>query len=220
MKDIHNALLTNTRVYAAAEKYDIPELKELAHQKFMSRLCMQSWPYDNFHLIVCEVILPTPANDAGVRDTVLSVCADAVEEITGVVVKNGIAAADWAPVLREDPDFLLEVLQRATSNNVRTATKTEEVHTVKVAELRRAHTQERQTIVKQSDMWQDQYVDSRKALDTYKVGVKELLGKADLSECPSKKCSKPFQPIFEEAGTTSLPKPYVLKCRKCRRTVR
>ena len=43
------ALMVNTRVYAAADKLDIPELKELAHEKFLSRLQSDAWPFHNFH---------------------------------------------------------------------------------------------------------------------------------------------------------------------------
>ena len=171
---------------------------------------MQPWPYDNFHLIVREVIRSTPTSDAGVRDTVLGVCADAVEEITGVAVKNGIAPADWAPILKEDPDFLLEVLQRAASNNVRTAT-----------ELKQTHAKEKQTLNNQSDVWESKYLDSREEMGTYEAaGLKKMLDKAKLLECPNYYCSRSFQPIFEEAGTTSSSEPIVLKCRKCTRKVR
>lgn len=48
-KHIHEALIANTRVYSAADKYEIPELKDLAHQKFLSRLEHDAWPYYKLH---------------------------------------------------------------------------------------------------------------------------------------------------------------------------
>lgn len=186
-KHIHEALIANTRVYSAADRYDIPELKDLAHQKFLSQLEHDAWPYykfhagksfqsvssfptlsqrcwegESFHLllshwwadecfwiaklilstVVLEVIRSAPVNDKGLRDTVVGICATAVGEITGVTVKhdNDVSAEDWGPVLKEDPDFLLQVLQRATSDNRRTTTETENVHKNQLRDLEQKYT--------------------------------------------------------------------------------
>ena len=47
---IHNTPLTNTRVYAAADKYEIPDLKHLAHEKLRSRLRLKPFPWHEFHI--------------------------------------------------------------------------------------------------------------------------------------------------------------------------
>lgn len=53
-KYTHDALIVNTKVYAAADKYDVPELKELAHRKVLDRLESDAWPFYNFHNGKCS----------------------------------------------------------------------------------------------------------------------------------------------------------------------
>jgi len=63
-------LITHTRVYALAEKYDIPSLKELAQSKFeMAMACF----YDSseFADAIEEVYCSTIDSDRGLRDVVL-----------------------------------------------------------------------------------------------------------------------------------------------------
>lgn len=63
-------LLTHTRVYALAEKYDIPSLKDLAQSKFeMAMACY----YDSseFADAIEEVYYSTIDSDRGLRDVVL-----------------------------------------------------------------------------------------------------------------------------------------------------
>lgn len=62
-------LLTHTRVYALAEKYDIPSLKQLARQKFeMAMACNYDSP--ELPLAIEEVYCSTIDNDRGLRDVV------------------------------------------------------------------------------------------------------------------------------------------------------
>ncbi|KAI5210444.1 hypothetical protein E4T39_00130 [Aureobasidium subglaciale] len=63
-------LLTHTRVYALAEKYDIPALKILAKSKFeMAMACYYDSP--EFADTIEEVYCSTIDNDRGLRDVVL-----------------------------------------------------------------------------------------------------------------------------------------------------
>lgn len=63
-------LLTHTRVYALAEKYDIPTLKELAKRKFeMAMACYYDSP--EFADAIEEVYCSTIDTDRGLRDVVL-----------------------------------------------------------------------------------------------------------------------------------------------------
>ncbi|KAH0292288.1 hypothetical protein M436DRAFT_60948 [Aureobasidium namibiae CBS 147.97] len=63
-------LLTHTRVYALAEKYDIPALKDLAKSKFeMAMACYYDSP--EFADAIEEVYCSTIDNDRGLRDVVL-----------------------------------------------------------------------------------------------------------------------------------------------------
>ena len=63
-------LLLHTRVYALAEKYDIPALKSLARRKFeMAMACFYDSP--EFADAVEEVYYSTIDTDRGLRDIVL-----------------------------------------------------------------------------------------------------------------------------------------------------
>ncbi|KAG9983854.1 hypothetical protein KCU78_g21045, partial [Aureobasidium melanogenum] len=63
-------LLTHTRVYALAEKYDIPALKALAKSKFeMAMACYYDSP--EFADAIEEVYCSTIDSDRGLRDVVL-----------------------------------------------------------------------------------------------------------------------------------------------------
>ena len=63
-------LLLHTRVYALAEKYDIPSLKQLAKRKFeMSMACYYDSP--EFTDAIEEVYCTTIDSDRGLRDIVL-----------------------------------------------------------------------------------------------------------------------------------------------------
>ena len=63
-------LLTHTRVYALAEKYDIPALKALAKSKFeMAMACYYDSP--EFADAIEEVYCSTIDNDRGLRDVVI-----------------------------------------------------------------------------------------------------------------------------------------------------
>lgn len=64
-------LLLHTRVYALAEKYDIPSLKSLARRKFeMAMACN----YDSPELpeVIEEIYCSTIDSDRGLRDIVLN----------------------------------------------------------------------------------------------------------------------------------------------------
>ncbi|KAL8791530.1 MAG: hypothetical protein Q9195_005858 [Heterodermia aff. obscurata] len=154
-KNIHNALLTNTRVYAAADKYDIPDLKHLAHEKLRSRLCLKPFPWHDFHINVLEVVQSTPTSDTDLRDTVLKVCVEAVEEITGVTRKSGISAEDWAPVLKEDPDFLLAILQSTVRANVCALEDKDKIHGQEVAALEKCHAKDKNLMEAQMNYLKD-----------------------------------------------------------------
>ena len=63
-------LLLHTRVYAIAEKYDIPSLKQLARSKFeMAMACYYDSP--EFASAIEEVYCTTVDSDRGLRDIVL-----------------------------------------------------------------------------------------------------------------------------------------------------
>lgn len=68
-----NTLLNNVSVYAIADKYDVPELKELAICKFKTR-CVGHWNDDVITTIAKAVYESTPANDRALRDQMVRIC--------------------------------------------------------------------------------------------------------------------------------------------------
>ena len=73
-------MMNNALVYAIAEKYDIPELKELAKRKFQT-LASSKWSHDDFHAVTEVVFSTTPDGDMGLRQVVLDVCEGHFQEI-------------------------------------------------------------------------------------------------------------------------------------------
>lgn len=67
-------LFSSVRVYAIADKYGIPQLKELARQRF-SNWAENNWACDDFSAIAREVFETTPAKDRGLRDVVIRLVA-------------------------------------------------------------------------------------------------------------------------------------------------
>jgi hypothetical protein len=63
------ALFSSIRVYAIADKYIIPALKELARERF-SEWAESNWSHHDFPAMVREVCRSTPSSDRGLRDVV------------------------------------------------------------------------------------------------------------------------------------------------------
>ena len=57
--------MTNLRVYALADKFNIPALMDLAVDKFKRHINI--WPLHDFPAIVSEIVELTPVNDRGLR---------------------------------------------------------------------------------------------------------------------------------------------------------
>ena len=76
-----NKEMNNVAVYAIADKYDIPELKELAKAKL--RVTLSSGQLDYLALKVVDAIfVTTPSTDAGMRQVAIDFCASHVRAIT------------------------------------------------------------------------------------------------------------------------------------------
>ena len=74
-----SGLMVNAKVYAMAEKFNIPQLKFLAKEKFAKHAC--GWPILNFASVAHEVLTSTPPSDRGLRDIVRDIIANHVTEI-------------------------------------------------------------------------------------------------------------------------------------------
>ena len=73
-------MMNDVLVYAVAEKYDIPELKDLAMHKFRT-LASSRWSQDDFHVATEAVFSTTPETDIGLRQIVLDICKEHSEDI-------------------------------------------------------------------------------------------------------------------------------------------
>ena len=111
----HDArMMNNVLVYAVAEKYDIPELKDLAKHKFQT-LASSKWPHDEFQAIVECVFTTTPDNDMGLRQIVLDLCEKHFHDIlkdeesrAGLLEIQAIAAVVLDAAVRKiDQDNML-----------------------------------------------------------------------------------------------------------------
>ena len=75
-----NRMMNDVLVYAVAEKYDIPDLKDLAMHKFRT-LASSKWSQDDFHVAMEAVFSTTPETDMGLRQIVLDICKEHSEYI-------------------------------------------------------------------------------------------------------------------------------------------
>lgn len=74
-----DAVINNAKVYAVADKYDLPRLKEHAKAKFFTQ--MQSCPHEDIAPVIRVVFESTPPADRGLREIVIQVCADDIDDI-------------------------------------------------------------------------------------------------------------------------------------------
>ncbi|KEF61465.1 uncharacterized protein A1O9_03031, partial [Exophiala aquamarina CBS 119918] len=88
------ALISNVRVCAIAEKYNITSLKSLAQARF----CIwaeRNWTHQDFHDIVRDVFQSTPESDRGLRDIIVHSVAKHAQksclktEFYNVIRENG-----------------------------------------------------------------------------------------------------------------------------------
>jgi hypothetical protein len=68
------ALLSSVRVYAIADKYDIPPLKEIAKKRFGTS-AEKNWTHRDFSGIVKEIFESTPTSDRGLRGVAIRIVA-------------------------------------------------------------------------------------------------------------------------------------------------
>ena len=100
-------LLMHTRVYALAEKYDIPSLKQLAKRKFeMEMACYYDSP--EFAETIEEVYCSTIDSDRGLRDIVLEAFKSHpqlanTQDVFGVIKDTPSLALDLFKVERGIP---------------------------------------------------------------------------------------------------------------------
>ena len=73
----HCKRMNNIRVYALAEKYNIPALKELAKTKFQN--CKTACSYPLYREVINAIFESTPDSDSGLRNLIILKCAKDLE---------------------------------------------------------------------------------------------------------------------------------------------
>ena len=100
---VHCKRMNNVRVYALAEKYNIPALKELAKAKFMG--CEGPSNFTHHQELINAVFASTPDTDSGLRNTVVLACA------TSLHFEKSLEEEGLAPVIRDHGSLDLGILR-------------------------------------------------------------------------------------------------------------
>ncbi|KAG7002071.1 hypothetical protein G7Y79_00029g063670 [Physcia stellaris] len=192
----HSSLLLNIHVYATADKLDIPDLRDLAAEKFKARF--QKWPEYDCAAIVSKVLKCTSINDRGLRPVVATMCVRYVEEITGGYGtdedKVAEKKAQWAGVFAHESDFLFSILQQST---IQKGIESIESHQLKI---------QYNQLASESIQRKQQYNKTDQALQTerrehrdYTYRVEKMLSLANSQDkCVS--CRASFRPWFRFEG--------------------
>ena len=110
-----NCLLVHAQVYVLADRLIIPDLKELANQKFLKRIESQPWLPSGFEDAALKIIRSTPTSDNLLRGTISYLCArhftdQHMNEADSET--NQLSRKGWMAVLKEDSDFTWDVLMK------------------------------------------------------------------------------------------------------------
>ena len=120
LEDTRVRMTKNARVYAMADKYIIPGLKELAKTKFKILSSSARLILDH-PSIIDEVYDATPSEDRGLRDIMMNLCAPHVQEI---IHGNG-----WSTTAQMHVEFTFDLLRtsvatlQATQKNLQVTQK-------------------------------------------------------------------------------------------------
>jgi hypothetical protein len=114
-----NRLVIHARVYALADRFDIPELRQLTIENFNKFAPYRALDSDDFVAAALEVLRSTPLNDSGLRPIVKRICARYLDSIRTdrVEMRAGriIDSKSWESIFKEDVDFTWEVMKTAAA---------------------------------------------------------------------------------------------------------
>ncbi|PVH90219.1 hypothetical protein DM02DRAFT_548234, partial [Periconia macrospinosa] len=96
-------MLFNIKVYSLADKYDVPELKSLAENKFKDAV-ENCWDMDDFPYAIIQAYRATPFTDRGLRDVLVHA---ACKRIQSLLLKQG-----FCNVLDETVGFASDMNQK------------------------------------------------------------------------------------------------------------
>ena len=122
--DTNASLLTNTNVYALADKVDIPSLKHLAKFKFGFQA--KNWPHADFPAVIQRVRQCVPPNDHALRDVCVEICAGHIHEIMD---KTHSDWPKWAAVFEEDALLTFTLVQQVDHDFAASVADLEELKT-------------------------------------------------------------------------------------------
>jgi hypothetical protein len=145
------ALFSSVRVYAIAEKYDIPALKTLARERF-SKWAKNNWSHKDFPILVREVFESTPDTDRGLRDIVSQLCAkhvkSFVQENGGLDVIEDLGEL-WLRVLRQvlkDKEEEMEQVRKCRAEERQSALEEKKKAIAQIAICRREDAEREEAI--------------------------------------------------------------------------
>ncbi|KAF2655627.1 hypothetical protein K491DRAFT_758086 [Lophiostoma macrostomum CBS 122681] len=95
-------LLTHSKMYEIAEKYDIQDLKKLAKEKF-DFLCDSYWDDPLFHEVAKHVFTATVDTDMGLRDAIINTISIRPQLVKEAGIKEFLA---------DNPTVAVSVLER------------------------------------------------------------------------------------------------------------
>ncbi len=101
--------MNNVRVYAIAEKYNIPALKTLAMTKFQN--CETTRNSTRNREVVNAIFSSTPDTDPGLRNIIIKMSAKASD------VEENLKEEGLAPVIRDHGNFGLGMLREIVKNH-------------------------------------------------------------------------------------------------------
>ncbi|KAH0556868.1 hypothetical protein GP486_005347 [Trichoglossum hirsutum] len=228
------ALFSSVRVYAIAEKYDIPALKTLAKERF-SKWARNNWSHKEFPILVKEVFESTPDTDRGLRDIASQLCATHIKSFLqedGVLDVIEDLGDLWLRVLRQvlkDKEDEMEQVLKRKAEEMQSALEEGEKTMAEIEVCRREDAEREKEI---QAALQEELAELKSTIKTLKTENHysserqktlelELDGKNEEVEKKVKKinsldrcrhCRESFNTQLEDFKYSSI----TVRCRKCR----
>ena len=110
----HFKRMNNIHVYAIADKYNMPALKELAKTKFINNKSPPNAASATaFSEVINAIFHSTPDTDSGLRDVVIQRCSRAI--VLEKILENDLLAS----VIRDHGTFALGILREISRSTAR-----------------------------------------------------------------------------------------------------
>lgn len=195
--------MINVKVYAMADKFDIPELKILAREKFTA--CAQGWPLPDFPNVVHEALSSTPESDRGLRDILKRILAAHIDDIhpleDAVTAESEVIDAqetrqEWCDALRKEGRFLYEVLGAVAVNHTQERCRLQMTNHDVVEDLQKSQ-KEITTLKHETQRLTKEIAVRDNSIKTVKNRGTNLVQEIHARD-HCRHCKEPFQPVFED----------------------